>query len=93
MFNELCPLALGGKGRPRVSIPRKVDKIEIVVYSIEINRLRTTGRTAGERQPAFSCERINQAGLSDVASTQESDFRQPVGRELLGTTCTVDEFR
>ncbi len=93
MFNELCPLALGGKGRPRVSVPRKVDEIEIVVYSIEVNRLRTTGCITGERQPAFSRERINQAGFSDVASSQESDFRQPVGRELLGTTCTVDEFR
>ena len=93
MFNELCPLALGGKGRPRVSIPWKVDKIEIVVYSIEVYRLRTTGCTAGERQPAFSCKRINQAGFSDVASSEESNLRQPVGRELLGTTCTVDEFR
>ena len=93
MFNELCPLALRGKGHPRVSITWKVDKIEISIYSVEVNRLRTTGRITGERQPAFPCKRIDQAGFSDVASSQESYLGQPVGGELLGTTGTVYEFR
>jgi hypothetical protein len=67
--------------------------MEVAIDSIEIDRLRTTGRIAGERQPSFSCKCIDQAGFSDVASTQKSYLGQPVGGELLGTTGTVDEFR
>jgi len=93
MFNELFPLALRCKGHPCVSIAWKVNQIESSIYSIEVNRLRTTGRITGERQPAFSCKRIEQAGLSDVASSQERYLGQPVGGELLGTTGTVNEFR
>ena len=88
MFNELCPLALRGEWHPRVSITWKVDKIEIAIHPVEVNRLRTSGRITGERQPAFSCKRIDQAGFSDVASSQESYLGQPVGGELLGTTGT-----
>ncbi len=93
MFNELCPLGLCGEGHPSVSITWKIHEIEAAIDPVKIDRLRTTGRITGERQPAFSCQCINQAGFSDVASTQKSYLGQPVGGELLGTTGTVDEFR
>ena len=93
MFNELRPLGLGGEGHFGISITWKIHEIAIAIDSIEVDRLRTTWRITGERQPLFSCECIDQAGFSDVASTQESYLGQPVGGELLGTTGTVDEFR
>src|SRR5580658_5211529 len=92
MFNELRPLALGRKGHPRVSITRQIDEIKIAVYTIEVDRLRATGCITGERQPAFPCKCIDQAGFADVASTQKSYLGQPVGGELLGTTGTINEF-
>lgn len=93
MFNELCPLTLRRKRHLRVSVPGKIDKIEIAINSVEVNRLRPSGRITGERQLSFPCKRIDQAGFSDVASPQESYLGQPVGGELLGTTGTVYEFR
>ena len=92
MFNELCPLALRGKRHPRVSIAWKIDEIKVAVYTIEVDRLRTTGRIAGERQSFLSYECIDQTGFADIASTQKSYLGQPIGGELLGTTGTIDEF-
>src|SRR5579862_2936384 len=93
MFNELRPLAFRRKGHPGVSIAGQIDEIEVAVYAIEVDRLRATGCITGERQPASPCKCINQAGLADIAPTQESYLGQPVGGELLGTTGTIDEFR
>src|SRR5580704_1462191 len=92
MFNELRPLARIRTGQPRVTITSQIDEIRIAVYTIEVDRLRATGCITGERQPAFPCKCIDQAGFADVASTQKSYLGQPVGGELLGTTGTVDEF-
>ena len=68
MFNELCPFVLRGHGYSCVSVPGQIDEVEVAVYSIEVDRLRTTRCIAGERQPAFSRKRIYQAGFADVAS-------------------------
>ena len=92
MFNELCPLALRGKRRPRVSVTWKIDEIEIAIYPVEVNRLRTTGRITGERQLALSNERIDKAGLTDVTSPKKCHFRQSVGGELSGIVNAFDEF-
>ncbi|SRR6266699_2536353 len=93
MFNEFRPLALGGKGHSRVSITRKVDEIKIPVYAIEVDRLRAARCITGKRQPTLSRKRIDQAGFSDIASTQKSYLGQSVGGELLGSTGTLNEFR
>jgi hypothetical protein len=92
MFNELCPLALCCEGNLGVSVAGQIHEIETAVYSIEIDRLRATRRVTGERQPAFPCKRVDEAGFADVASTQEGYLGQPVDGELLGTTGTVNEF-
>src|SRR5260221_14738418 len=49
-FNELFPLEPDVFGNPRVSVPRKVDKMTGAADSIEIDRLRTTGLIAGKSQ-------------------------------------------
>lgn len=67
--------------------------MQIAIDSVEIDRLRATGCIAGERQPALSCQRVDQAGFSDVASSKERDFGQSAFGELLGTTGAVNEFR
>src|SRR5215469_9584183 len=93
MFNELRPLGFGAEGHPGVSVSGEIDEVTIAVNTIEINRLGPTGCVACERQPTLSCQCIYEAGLADVAPTQESYLGQPVGGELLGTTRTIDEFR
>ena len=92
MFNESRPFVRGFAGRTRVSVTGQIDEVKPVVYSIKIQRLRTAGRTACERQPALSNERINKAGFTDVASSQKRHLRQPVGRELSRITYAFDEF-
>jgi hypothetical protein len=66
--------------------------MQVAIDSVEIDRLRTTGRITGECQLALPCKRVDKAGLSYVASSQERYLGQSASGELLGTTGTVDEF-
>src|SRR5882757_6168329 len=96
MFNEPRPFVFRGNRHLRISISGQVYKIELVVYTIEVDRLRPAGRITGERQPSFTrfpCNRIEKAGFSDIAPPQKSYLGQPVGGELLGTTGANGEFR
>jgi len=93
MFNELCPTFHRGARHAGVTITGQVDEIVFAVYSIEIDRLCTARSATGEGQSAPSNERINQAGLADIAPPEERDFRQTVGWELLGTTSASYKLR
>ena len=84
MFNESCPFVLRRAGHTRISISGQIDEVELVVYAVKIDRLRTTGSVTGERQLSLPYQRIDQAGFADIASPQKSDLRQPVGGELFG---------
>ena len=86
MFNELCPTLHRGARHAGVTISGQVDEIIFAVYSIEIDRLCTARSATGEGQSALPYKRIDQAGFADIAPPKESDLRQTVGWELLGTT-------
>ncbi len=92
MFNELRPFGLGRQWHFLVTVPWEIDEIQFAVDSIEVDRLRATGRVTGECQSSSSRKCINKTGFANVAASQESYLGQPVGGELLGPTGTLNEF-
>src|SRR5262245_46164657 len=77
---------------PCESIAGKIDEVERFVDAVKINSLRTALRTAGNCQPFLPGKGVNQARLSDIASTQECYFGQSVQRETGWTSGTDYKF-
>src|SRR5258708_38227572 len=63
LLGEPLPLVFNFNRDTGITIPGEVDELNLVVYPIEIDYLRTARLRAGEGQPAFTNQAIEQAGF------------------------------
>ncbi len=91
-FNEPRPLLLRRQRYLGITIARQINEIEAVIDAIKVDRLGSAWSVAREREPRYPCYRIDKAGLTDIASAQKRNLRQPIRREVFGFICAKDEF-
>jgi hypothetical protein len=93
MLDKLSPLVLDFDRDSGITIPGEVNELNLVVYPIEIDYLRTARLRAGEGQPAFAYQAIQQAGFTDITSAQKRNLREAVVRKLVRPRGACNKLR